>query len=756
MTDARLPGSGRRRRPTARLAAGVAVLSLGLAGVTAARAAEAAVPSPVPPVSPDAARADLLRAAGGNADLTTDPAGRVQAVTARPGASLARAVPGASTETVAGAFAGRYAAAFGGGWSGSTLARAHTSALPGGDRVVRFGQQAAGTPVLGADLSVVVRGGAVTAAVGKLAATAPQTTTARVPVASARATAVAAAVKRSGLPAGRVRVRAATLWQFSPTLLGGPAGVPLRATWRVELAGAGPGELAATALVDATDGVLRLYLDEQRTAQNRRTCDFANAAVDLNTPAAYACTAGRASRTEGQAATGNVDVDRAHDYAGDTYQFYFTRFGRDSLNGAGLPLLSSVRVCDLGGCPFQNAFWDGSQMVYGAGFAAADDVVGHELSHGVTQYTSNLFYAFQSGAINESMSDIFGELIDLSNARGTDTAAVRWKLGEDMPIGAIRDMRTPSLFQQPDRMTSPLYELDGFFLDQGGVHTNSGVGNKAAFLMTDGGTFNGRTVTALGIDKVAQIYYRTQNLLASGSDYADLAAALRSACTQLATAGTAGITTANCTQVGNAIAAVEMTRSPVTPGAEAKDATVCPAGQKATNLYSTSFETAGGWTFTNGWVRANSIGGSPYAHTGKWTIATNTLDTGVSRTGLATKSTGVALPAARKAFLWFAHEDEFEAGADGGQVQYSTDNGATWKLLPTAGTALPRFVQNGYNGTLAAGQPAFTTVSWGYVSSRADLGGLQGKTVRFRFVNIGDPFVVSLWQVDDVRIYTCA
>jgi hypothetical protein len=532
--------------------------------------------------------------------------------------------------------------------------------------------------------------------------------------------------------------------------------VPLRATWRVELAGAVPGTLSATALVDATDGTLRLYVDEQRQAQNRRVCDFANAAINLNSPAAYSCTVARSTRAEGQAATGNVDVDRAYDYAGDTYQFYSGRFGRDSLNGAGLPLLSSVRVCDSGGCPFQNAFWDGAQMVYGSGFAAADDVVGHELSHGVTQFTSNLFYAFQSGAINESMSDVFGELIDLSNGRGTDTAAVRWRLGEDMPIGAIRDLRTPGAFGQPDRMTSSLYELDGLFLDRGGVHTNSGVGNKAAFLMTDGGTFNGRTVAALGIAKVAQIYYRTQNLLASGSDYADLAAALRSACTQLATAGTAGITAANCTQVGNAIAAVEMTRNPVTPGAEARDATVCPAGQQATNLYTTSFETAGGWTFSNGWQRSNAVDGSPFAHTGTWTIAVNTLDTGVARTSLATKTTGVALPAGRKAFLWFAHEDEFEANSDGGQVQYSIDNGVTWKLLPTAGTALPRFVQNGYNGTLAAGQPAFSRVSWGYVSSRADLGGLGGRNVRFRFVNIGDPFVVSLWQVDDVRVYTCA
>ena len=234
-------------------------------------------------------------------------------------------------------------------------------------------------------------------------------------------------------------------------------------------------------------------------------------------------------------------------------------------------------------------------MVYGTGFAAGDDVVGHELAHGVTEFTSNLFYYYQSGAINESLSDVFGELVDLTNGRGTDTPAVRWQLGEDLPasIGVIRDMEDPPL-RQPGphdaaRTTPPTDEDDG-----GGVHTNSGVNNKAAFLLTDGGTFNGQTVQPLGIDKVARLYYVVETtLLTSAADYQDLASALQQACQTLIAAGVT--TAADCVQVTDAVNATEMTLEP--PAAAAPEAPVCPAGQVNTAFWSDDLETpaAGRW-----------------------------------------------------------------------------------------------------------------------------------------------------------------
>src|SRR6185503_19191374 len=113
--------------------------------------------------------------------------------------------------------------------------------------------------------------------------------------------------------------------------------------------------------------------------------------------------------------------------------------------------------------------------------------------------SANLFYYMQSGALNESFSDIFGETVDLTDGRGDDSAGVRWLLGEDLPIGAIRDMKDPTNSGQPDRTGSPLYVTDPSLGDVGGVHSNSGVNNKAAYLMVDGGAFNGYTIQSLGI-----------------------------------------------------------------------------------------------------------------------------------------------------------------------------------------------------------------------------------------------------------------
>jgi Zn-dependent metalloprotease len=270
-------------------------------------------------------------------------------------------------------------------------------------------------------------------------------------------------------------------------------------------------------------------------------CDYNN--QRLPSGADPVCTSANTARSEGGPPRNNVDIDRAYDYSGATYNFYSQNFGRDSIDGQGMELKSSVRVCLANDdCPYPNAFWDGTKMVYGQGFAAADDVVGHELTHGVTERTSGLFYAYQSGAINESISDIMGEFVDqtYSPAGTKDGPQYNWLLGEDLPIAAIRDMANPGRYGQPDSMVSPQYFGEArypddttFPVDNGGVHYNSGVGNKAAYLMTAGGTFRNVTVTALGIPKVAQVWYLADQLLSSGADYADLAVTLDNACQQL-------------------------------------------------------------------------------------------------------------------------------------------------------------------------------------------------------------------------------
>ena len=205
-------------------------------------------------------------------------------------------------------------------------------------------------------------------------------------------------------------------------------------------------------VVDAEFGAVALHFDQIETALNRRICD-AN-----NTADAGAVHGAGAHRGRTPVADNYDDVNKAYEFSGDTYNFYFDRFGRDSLNNAGLTLNNTVDFCPSpADCPYANAFWDGQEMVYGDGYAAGDDVVGHELTHGVTDFTSHLFYYAQSGAINESMSDVMGEFIDLTNGAGNDTPAARWKLAEDLPgfPNGIRNMKDPTVFGDPDRMQSP-------------------------------------------------------------------------------------------------------------------------------------------------------------------------------------------------------------------------------------------------------------------------------------------------------------
>jgi hypothetical protein len=297
----------------------------------------------------------------------------------------------------------------------------------------------------------------------------------------------------------------------------GSAG-PSRLVWHVRARDAA-GAVNQVVLVDAVSGDVAFTYSDVKHAKNRQIYDANNVSGSTGTLV----------RSEGGPASGVADADLAYTYFGDTYDFFFTRFGRDSFDGAGAALVGRVRYCEPGyACPFANAYWNGSEMRFGEGYASADDVVSHELTHAVTENDSNLIYWGESGAINESLSDIFGEFVDLTNTGGTDTSGVRWQMGEDLPGGAIRSMSDPTLSGDPDRRFSANWYVGSE--DNRGVHFNSGVGNKLAYLLTDGGSFNGQTVAAQGITNVARLFYETNaNLLLPASDYFDLYAALRQA-----------------------------------------------------------------------------------------------------------------------------------------------------------------------------------------------------------------------------------
>jgi len=227
------------------------------------------------------------------------------------------------------------------------------------------------------------------------------------------------------------------------------------------------------------------------------------------------------------------DADLAYDFIGDTLDFYSDEHGRDTLlcrdadqgncpSGsedvtAWVRYCAPIQACAYIFCPCPNAYSDGEKIVFGEGYVV-DDVLAHEATHSVTFLESNLIYADESGAINESFSDIWGEFVDLSNGDQGD----RWLIGEDLPYGAIRDMQDPPAYYQPDKMSD---------YDEGEeVHKNCGIGNKLCYLLTDGDTFNGETVTEMGVEAVADLFYECQvHLLTAASDYKSLYYALTQA-----------------------------------------------------------------------------------------------------------------------------------------------------------------------------------------------------------------------------------
>src|ERR1051326_3651019 len=310
---------------------------------------------------------------------------------------------------------------------------------------------------------------------------------------------------------GNLQTAEPRLTIFAPSVLGETGNI--RLTWEMIVTDENASELNERIFIDAHSGNLIRQFPLHCELINRRIFDANNSSNIPSTP----------TRTEGQVVSGISDLDNAYDFLGDTYYFYLLHHGRDSIDGNGLGLDAVVRDCPAT-CPWRNARWTGVRMELWAVFTT-DDVTGHELTHGVTQYESGLIYANASGAINESFSDVWGEFIDLTNSRGNDSPSVRWDIGEDLPIGRIRSMKDPTLFNCPDRVKSPLYYTGT--ADNGGVHWNSGVNNKLCYLLTDGDTFNGQSVTGMGISRVAALYYEVNaNLLTSGADWTDLYNAL--------------------------------------------------------------------------------------------------------------------------------------------------------------------------------------------------------------------------------------
>jgi Zn-dependent metalloprotease len=687
--------------------------------------------------------ASLSEAGEGLAITQSTPAGLAAFAASRGRGIL---LPVSDTDTAAdraSVFVDLYGAAFG------LMDRSHVrlARQPRRDSLgvehVRFQQVHQGVPVAGGEFLVHLKGTRAMAANGRVLDRLPDDMTATVRPADALRVARQLLARNRAGAASTAQYTAPRLEVLNRAFLENRPGGGARLAWFVEAMGPA---LRQFIWIDAGTGGVLLHFSQLDAFKDRQIYNaFGTAAIP-----------GTLVRTEGQAPTGNADVDSAYNLAGVTYDYYLNTFARDSFNGAGGALVATVNFDDGATCP--NAFWNGAQMVYCTGFASADDGVAHELTHGVVQHEANLFYYVQSGALNESYADIFGETIDVvQNVTGADTPGVRWLVGEDLPVvGALRNMMDPTAFSDPGKMSDATYFGCDTNQDGGGVHTNSGVPNHAYALMVDGGTYNGHTVTGIGFPKAARIQYRAlTTYLTSASGFLDNFNAVNQACSDLV--GNTGITLADCSQVQNAMLAVEMNAQwGCAASGPLRTPSMCPAGGSPTYLSQEGFETgATGWTLPSTsatvWATQNI-----YVADGNLSAVGPDPDS-VSDHSLESPAPGLLLPAGAR--LIFDHAFSFDAGFDGGVVEYSTDNGASWidaGALMDAGTLYDNAIIDG-SGNPLANRPAFTQFgTFGYQKTRLDLASLAGQTVRVRF-RVGTDTIIggNGWFVDNVRVYTC-
>lgn len=268
------------------------------------------------------------------------------------------------------------------------------------------------------------------------------------------------------------------------------------------------------------------------------------------------------------------EFDRAFDALGDLHDLWQSRFNRDSIDGKGEPLRALLNYDPVDPvtklptfCPSAGFSHVTTPLAFFCPTFATRDIVGHEIAHGLTHFTAGLLYQNQSGALNESISDIFGHTLDRED----------WNLGEDSSAGTVRKMDDPKngKVAQPDK----LYSTDYFCIPAGCddpnlsgqaqkvcesrqsdyVHINSGILNRAYNLMVDGGTFNGCTIPGIGEDKaIAIIYKALTTRLKPASNFKEAYEAINASCIELH-----GVDSVECKQVDASMQAVEMDQQPV-------------------------------------------------------------------------------------------------------------------------------------------------------------------------------------------------
>ena len=502
-------------------------------------------------------------------------------------------------------------------------------------------------------------------------------------------------------------------------------------------------------LVDDQLGAVLMDADLINEAKNRIVCD--NNQVLQNPNVAHApCVNASANlvRTEAGPPAALAEANTAFDLGGavhDNYAAFQAGFdltnliGRVVDGGSTKALAQTVRWCFSGSaCPYANAFWNGSQMYYGTNYATADDVVGHEMTHGVTERNSDLFYWSQSGAMNESISDIMGEIIDHRNVRPGRLADGLAAGRGPARSGRSATSRTRPSSSDPDQTVEPA-------LRQGELLRLPGLGRRAlqlAVSATRRSTWPPRAAPSTGRPSPASTPVTPSSRGPRSSGCWSTSRSPRAATTPTrppcsssrcqALIGTGVMNAANCTAVHQATLATELRNTPVN-NPQPADAAVDAARQARPRVLFDSETGTPATKFTAGagWSRNGVPGWGQVAHTNP--AAWSAFEAAPSSSELADRRGADRAPGRAGVVPVLPAL----AAAPVHRRAASSTTPAPWRSTAADAAALPWV--NGPTQTInGTGNPAngrlgFGGDSRGYVASRVDLSSFAGQSVTPRF-----------------------
>lgn len=437
----------------------------------------------------------------------------------------------------------------------------------------------------------------------------------------------------------------------------------------------------------------------------------------------------------------------AHYGAAATYDYYKNVHGRNGIdgnNGPGSTTAAANSAIALVpsrvhfGASYNNAFWNGNAMTYGDGDGSQFtplvtlDIAGHEMTHGVTERTAGLTYSNESGALNESMSDVFGSMVE-SYSRGGAVNDDTWKIGEQAYTpatagDALRSMKDTHSGGDPDHYS----ERYTGTADNGGVHTNSGIGNNVFYLAAAGGTnhVSGVAVTGMGTTDAGKIWYRALTVyMTSGTNYAAARTATLNAATDLFGSTSAQYTTTATAWCAAGIGACPTANPTPTP---TPNATPTPGSGGSEFVVNGGFEggTVSPWVLssTGAFFNANST----YPHSGVGYI---NLGVNNSLTGTAYQTVTIPSTATGTMSFWLNVTSD-----ETGTTQYDK---LYVEVRNTAGTLL---------ATLGTYSNVNKTTAGAYSQKSFSVAGYKGQTVRVQFRATMDSSVTTAFRIDDVSV----